>query len=84
MVTADLKGGLKEARRFLSRLHYFYLGESLGGVESLIEAPALMTHQSIPKEVREKRGITDGLLRFSVGIEDGQDLVEDVLQALED
>jgi cystathionine beta-lyase/cystathionine gamma-synthase len=84
MVTVDLKGGLKEARKFLSRLHYFYLGESLGGVESLVEAPALMTHQSIPKEMREARGITDGLLRLSVGIEDRDDLVEDVLQALED
>jgi cystathionine beta-lyase/cystathionine gamma-synthase len=84
MVTADLKGGLKDARKFLSRLHYFYLGESLGGVESLVEAPSLMTHQSIPKEMREARGITDGLLRLSVGIEDRDDLVEDVMQALED
>jgi cystathionine beta-lyase/cystathionine gamma-synthase len=84
MVTVDLKGGLKDSRRFLSRLRYFYLGESLGGVESLVEAPALMTHQSIPKEMREKRGISDGLLRLSVGIEDRDDLVEDVLQALED
>ena len=82
MVTAELKGGLEEARRFLSRLHYFFLAESLGGVESLVEAPALMTHMSIPREEREKRGISDGLIRFSVGIEDHEDLVEDVLQAL--
>ena len=82
MVTADLKGGLPEARRFLSKLRYFYLGESLGGVESLIEAPALMTHQSIPKAEREARGIRDGLLRFSVGVEDPDDLVADVLGAL--
>lgn len=82
MVTADLKGGLAESKAFLAKLRYFYLGESLGGVESLIEAPALMTHQSIPKEEREARGITDGLLRFSVGVEDPQDLVEDILDAL--
>lgn len=82
IVTADLKGGLPAARKFLARLHYFYLGESLGGVESLIEIPALMTHQSIPEAERKSRGITDGLIRFSVGVEDPQDLVEDVLGAL--
>ena len=79
----ELKGGVAEAKAFLSRLKLFYLGESLGGVESLVEAPALMTHQSIPREDRERRGITDGLLRLSVGIEDPEDLVADVLAALE-
>lgn len=83
MVSMELKGGVAEAKAFLSRLKLFYLGESLGGVESLVEAPALMTHQSIPREDRERRGITDGLLRLSVGIEDPEDLVEDVLAALE-
>ncbi len=83
MVSMELKGGVAEAKAFLSRLKLFYLGESLGGVESLIEAPALMTHQSIPREDRERRGITDGLLRLSVGIEDPEDLVADVLAALE-
>ena len=83
MVSMELKGGVSEAKAFLSRLKLFYLGESLGGVESLVEAPALMTHQSIPREDRERRGITDGLLRLSVGIEDPEDLVEDVLAALE-
>lgn len=83
MLSVELTGGMDEARAFLKKLRYFYLGESLGGVESLIEAPALMTHQSIPKEDREARGITDTLLRLSVGIEDREDLVEDVLRALE-
>lgn len=82
MVTLSLKGGLDEARRFLKKLRLFYLGESLGGVESLVEAPALMTHQSIPREERLRRGITDGLLRLSVGVEDRDDLLADVLQAL--
>ncbi|MDE1835136.1 MAG: PLP-dependent transferase [Euryarchaeota archaeon] len=82
MVSAELKEGLEAAKRFLSRLRYFFLAESLGGVESLVEAPALMTHQSIPKAEREKRGLSDGLIRFSVGVEDPQDLVDDVLQAL--
>ncbi len=82
MVSAELKGGLEASKLFLSKLHYFFLAESLGGVESLVEAPALMTHMSIPKAEREKRGLTDGLIRFSVGVEDPDDLVEDVTRAL--
>lgn len=82
MLSIELEGGLQAAKAFLAGLHYFFLGESLGGVESLIEAPALMTHASIPKEIRESRGITDGLLRLSVGLEDPEDLLEDVLGAL--
>lgn len=82
MMSVDLVGGAAAARTFLDHLHYFFLGESLGGVESLIEAPALMTHASIPKAIRESRGITDGLLRLSVGLEDPEDLLEDVLGAL--
>ena len=82
MVSAELKGGVEAAKAFLGRLRYFFLAESLGGVESLAEAPALMTHQSIPAAERQKRGLSDGLIRLSVGIEDAQDLVEDVLQAL--
>lgn len=82
MVTLELKGDIETSKKFLSKLKLFYLGESLGGVESLIEAPALMTHQSIPKQDRLNRGLTDGLLRLSVGIEDPNDLVEDVLGAL--
>ena len=83
MVSADLKGGLAEGRRFLERCQLFTLAESLGGVESLIEHPAIMTHASIPKDTREKIGIGDGLVRLSVGIEDAQDLIRDLEQALE-
>ena len=70
-----LKGGLESSRRFLEHVRIFSLAESLGGVESLIEHPAIMTHASIPKEVREKTGIADGLVRLSVGIEDSEDLI---------
>ncbi len=66
----------------LKRLEVILLAESLGGVESLIEHPASMTHASVPKEQRDKQGITDGLVRFSVGIEDAEDLVEDMSRAL--
>ena len=82
MVSVELRGGLPAARKFLGALQYFYIGESLGGVESLVEVPALMTHQSIPPEERRRRGLGDGLVRLSVGIEDGDDLVEDVREAL--
>lgn len=82
MLTFEIKGGLPSARRFLETVRIFACAESLGGVESLIEHPAIMTHASIPKENREKLGISDGLIRLSVGIEDGQDLVDDLKQAL--
>lgn len=82
MVTATLKGGLPAARAFLERVSVFSLAESLGGVESLIEHPAIMTHASIDKPLREALGITDGLVRFSVGIEDPEDLIEDIAEAL--
>lgn len=78
MISFEIDGGLKEARRFLEGLTIFSLAESLGGVESLIEHPALMTHASIPREEREKVGITDSLIRVSVGIEDVKDLIEDM------
>lgn len=71
-----------EVKQFLSALNYFPLAESLGGVESLIDHPASMTHASIPKAEREKIGLTDGLLRISVGIENADDLIEDLKQAL--
>ncbi len=83
MVTAFLKDGLPAARRFLERVEVFALAESLGGVESLIEHPAIMTHASIPKPQREAIGITDGLVRISVGIEDVDDLLTDINQALQ-
>ncbi len=82
MVTAVLKDGLPAAKRFLERVEIFALAESLGGVESLVEHPAIMTHASIPAEIRAKLGIDDGLVRLSCGIEDEADLVDDVAQAL--
>lgn len=82
MITFFLKGGLEESRCFGERLQVFTLAESLGGVESLIEHPAIMTHASIPKGNREKLGITDNLIRVSVGIEDAQDLIDDLRDAL--
>jgi cystathionine gamma-lyase len=83
MMTFDIKGGLEAARTFLKTVKIFACAESLGGVESLIEHPAIMTHASVPKETREMLGISDGLIRLSVGIEDAQDLVDDLKQALE-
>lgn len=82
MVTAILRGGLDETRPFLERCKIFALAESLGGVESLIEHPGIMTHASIPAEKRAELGINDGLVRLSVGIEDVEDLIADLQQAL--
>lgn len=82
MVTAVLKGGLDAARRFLERCEIFALAESLGGVESLIEHPGIMTHASIPPAQRAALGIEDGLVRLSVGVEDLDDLLADLDQAL--
>ena len=81
MVTVVLKGGLPAATSFLEKVELFALAESLGGVESLIEHPAIMTHASIPAEQRKALGIDDGLIRLSVGIEDLDDLVADITQA---
>jgi cystathionine gamma-lyase len=83
MVTAILDGGLARSKRFLERCELFTLAESLGGVESLIELPAVMTHASIPPERRAEIGIDDGLVRLSVGIEDVRDLIKDLQHALE-
>ena len=82
MVTAVLKGGLPTAKAFLEKVEIFALAESLGGVESLIEHPAIMTHASIPAAQRAELGIDDGLVRLSVGIEDLDDLIADLDQAL--
>lgn len=82
MITATLKGGLAESRRFLERVKLFSLAESLGGVESLIEHPGIMTHASVPAENRAALGISDGLVRLSVGIEDVDDLLGDLDAAL--
>ncbi len=82
MITFFMKGGLPEARGFLERVKLFTLAESLGGVESLIEHPAIMTHASVPAENRKALGIHDNLVRVSVGIEDIADLLKDLEQAL--
>jgi cystathionine gamma-lyase len=82
MISAELAGTLEDARRFLERCRLFALAESLGGVESLIEHPALMTHASVPADVRAKLGIGNSLIRLSVGIEDSDDLISDLAAAL--
>lgn len=81
MVSADF-GSLQNAKKVLNNVKIFTLAESLGGVESLISHPASMTHASVPKEERDKMGLTESLVRFSVGIEDIEDLISDVTQAL--
>ena len=82
IVSFYIKGGLKEAKTFLSRLKIFNLAESLGGVESLIEHPAIMTHAYLPEKTRQSFEITDNFIRVSVGIENVQDLIDDLEQAL--
>jgi cystathionine gamma-lyase len=82
MISIELNGGLEDSKRFLERCQLFALAESLGGVESLIEHPAIMTHASVPRAAREALGISDTLCRLSVGIEDVQDLKADLQQAL--
>ncbi|CAG0965563.1 partial cystathionine gamma-lyase, partial [Gammaproteobacteria bacterium] len=82
IVTIEVKGGLRKARRMLERCHLFSLAESLGGVESLIEHPAIMTHASIPPANRKRLGISDGLIRLSVGVEGLEDLRAELDEAL--
>jgi cystathionine gamma-lyase / homocysteine desulfhydrase len=82
MVSFDV-GSAENADRLLSKIKYFTLAESLGAVESLISVPARMTHASIPAERRAELGIADGLVRISVGLEDVEDLIEDLTQALQ-
>lgn len=83
MLSFRIKGGPEAAERFCQSTNIFTLAESLGGVESLCEVPSSMTHAGIPKEQREAAGVWDDLVRISCGIEDGEDLKKDVLQALE-
>jgi cystathionine gamma-lyase len=83
MITFFLKGGIEESRQFLAAMKTMTLAESLGGVESLIECPAVMTHFSVPPEIRKQLGISDNLIRVSVGLEDVEDLVYDLKQAFE-
>jgi cystathionine gamma-lyase len=82
IISVDVEGGLAAARRMLERCRLFSLAESLGGVESLINHPAIMTHASVPPEMRQRLGIGDTLVRLSVGVEDVDDLIEDLDQAL--
>ena len=83
MITFFIKGGIEASRKFLESVQVFALAESLGGVESLIEHPAIMTHASVPADLRKKLGIDDSLIRLSVGIEDIDDLLADLKQAFD-
>jgi cystathionine gamma-lyase len=83
MVSVEVEGGRRSALRFLKGLRVFTLAESLGGVESLVDHPASMTHASVPRKEREAHGVTDGLVRLSCGIEDPRDLADDVRTALQ-
>jgi cystathionine gamma-lyase len=82
IVTFFIRGGLEAARRFLEKCEIFAIAESLGGVESLIDHPGIMTHASVPEDQRRALGISDALIRMSVGIEDVDDLIADLEQAL--
>ncbi len=82
MISFELADGFEAAKKMASQMKFFSLAESLGGVESLIGHPATMTHAAIPREERLKRGLTDGLIRLSVGIEDAEDLISDLDQAM--
>lgn len=82
MLSVYFKLSIEQAKKLISSFNIITLAESLGAVESLVEHPATMTHQKIPKEIREKHGLSDGLIRFSAGIEDGKDLIADIEQAL--
>jgi cystathionine gamma-lyase len=82
IVTLVLKGGFDAAARFMSTTKLFACAESLGGVESLVNHPAIMTHASMPRDLRERIGVVDGLVRLSVGVEDCDDLIADLAGAL--
>ena len=84
IISVDLKGGLQKSRRMLERCELFSLAESLGGVESLVDHPAIMTHASVPEEIRARLGISDTLVRLSVGVEHVDDLIADLDHALHD
>ncbi len=83
MLSAEFHLSLEETKKLITSFSYICLAESLGGVESLVNHPSSMTHASIPKAERERMGISDGLVRFSIGLEDGDDLIEDLTLALE-
>ena len=83
MISFHLRGNFESCKRLFKQLKIFTVAESLGGVESLIEHPASMTHASIPKAERDRIGVTDSLVRLSVGIEDAEDLISDLSTALD-
>lgn len=83
MVSVSLKGGAETARRFLRRLRFVHVASSLGSVDSLASVPGLTSHRHLSPEERERRGIDEGLVRFSFGIEDPDDLVRDLTEALD-
>ena len=83
MMSIEIDTNVEGINKFLKSLNFFTLAESLGGVESLIEHPAIMTHASIDKDIRDSLGISDNLLRLSIGIEDSEDLIADLKQALD-
>lgn len=84
MISFELKGGCDAGKRLMDRVKLAALAVSLGGVETLIEHPASMTHSGVPEQERLQAGISQGLVRYSVGIEDVRDLLEDLRQAFED
>jgi cystathionine gamma-lyase len=83
MISLYIKGTQEQTKKFIESLKIFQLAESLGGVESLACIPSLMTHASVPKEIRDANGVKDNLVRLSVGIEGIEDLIDDLTQALE-
>jgi cystathionine beta-lyase/cystathionine gamma-synthase len=83
MISFEIEGSVADGEKAVSDRRVWTLGESLGGVESLLEHPASMTHASIPREMREKAGLNDGLIRLSVGIEHAEDLINDLREGLE-
>lgn len=83
IMSFSISGGLNEVRQFVNKLQIIHLATSLGGVETLVASPALMTHDMITEEKRQKMGITDNLIRLSVGIENANDLINDIRQALQ-
>lgn len=83
IITFELKGDFKRAVKFMNNLKFCLLAESLGGTETMVTHPASMTHTEVPKEMREKSGITDTLIRISIGLEDPQDIIEDIQRAIE-
>jgi cystathionine beta-lyase/cystathionine gamma-synthase len=82
MVSVELKASVEQAKQVCSSFGVFSLAESLGGVESLVDHPASMTHATIPAKERRAAGLEDGLIRLSVGVEDGEDLIADLDQAI--